>query len=170
MIEIEGLYGTDSVETLAALVNEVYAASENGLWSKGAARTSPSELAALAGQIAVAWLDGRPAGCVRVRRVDESVSEFGLLAAAPAYQGLGVGRALVAYAERRALSEGSRVMRLELIVPREWTHPSKAFLAGWYGRLGYRPVRRSTLEDAHPELVASQATPCEVVVYEKPLR
>jgi GNAT superfamily N-acetyltransferase len=160
-----------TVTALTDLVNEVYASSEKGLWIEDAARTTPAELGGLvhAGQIAVARLDGRLAGCVRVRRLDASASEFGMLAASPAYQGIGVGRALVRYAEQRGRDEGSRVMRLELLVPREWSHPSKEFLAAWYGRIGYRPVRTGTVADSHPDLASSLATPCDVVVYEKPL-
>lgn len=160
-----------TVTALTELINEVYASSEKGLWIEGMARTTPEEIGALVrdGQIAVARLDARLAGCVRVHRVDASTSEFGMLAASPAYQGTGVGRALVRYAERHGRDQGSRLMRLELLVPREWSHPSKEFLAGWYGRIGYRPVRTGTIEDAHPHLAAWLATPCDVVVYEKPL-
>lgn len=163
--------GDATVTTLAELVNEVYASSEKGLWTDGATRTTSSAFAGLVrdGQIAVARLDGRLAGCVRVRHLDATASEFGMLAVSPAYQGHGVGGALIRYAERRARERGGRVMRLELLVPREWTHPAKEFLAGWYGRLGYRPVRTGAVADAHPELVSALATPCDVVVYEKPL-
>jgi hypothetical protein len=28
-------------------------------------------------------------------------------------------------------------MQLELLVPRDWRHPSKEFLKSWYGRRGY---------------------------------
>jgi GNAT superfamily N-acetyltransferase len=163
--------GDDTVTALTDLVNEVYSSSEKGLWTEGAARTTPAELAGLvrAGQISVARLDGHLAGCVRVRRVDTSASEFGMLATAPEYQGLGVGRALITHAERRAQGEGSRLMRLELIVPSEWPHPSKEFLAAWYGRLGYHPTRTHAVADSHPDLVTWLATPCHVVVYEKRL-
>lgn len=164
--------GDTTVTVLTDLVNEVYAESEKGLWLAGTARTTPAVIAGLVrdGQLAVARLDGAVAGCVRVHRLDDAASEFGMLAVSPAHQGAGVGRALIGYAEHRGRDEGSRVMRLELLVPREWRHPSKEFLAAWYGGLGYRPVRTGTVADSHPELVASLATPCDVVVYEKPLR
>lgn len=171
-IEVLSEAGRATVAALTDLVNEVYASSEKGLWIEGAARTTPAALGGLVreGQISVARLHGQFAGCVRVRRLDATASEFGLLATAPAYQGTGVGRALVRHAERRGHDEGSRVMRLELIQPREWPHPSKEFLAAWYGRIGYRPVRTGAIADSHPDLVPSLATPCDVVVYEKSLR
>ena len=39
-----------------------------------------------------------------------------------------------------------RVMRLEVLVPRTWTHPSKQFLKAWYGRRGYRLVRTTPVD------------------------
>lgn len=156
---------------LATLVNDVYEESEKGLWLEGATRTTAEEIDTLvrAGQITVARLRGDLVGSVRVRRLDAATSEFGMLAASPEYRGIGVGRALVDHAERQGRAAGSGVMRLELLVPREWSHPSKEFLAAWYGRRGYRPVRTGGIEDSHPHLAGWLATPCDVVVYELPL-
>ena len=84
-------------------------------------------------------------------------------------RGTGIGRALVAFAERHSRERGRRAMQLELLVPLEWRHPSKEFLKEWYGRLGYRRVRTGSVEDAHPLLAPLLATPCRVEVYEKPL-
>jgi ribosomal protein S18 acetylase RimI-like enzyme len=160
-----------TITALTELINEVYAASEEGLWTGAGTRTTRDEVTALvrAGQIAVARRSGRLAGCIRVRRLDETASEFGMLAADPSCRGTGVGRELVRYAERRGRAAASRVMRLELLVPRAWTHPSKEFLAGWYARIGYRVVRRATAEESHPELAPLLATPCDFVIYEKDL-
>jgi hypothetical protein len=49
-------------------------------------------------------------------------------------------------------------------------HPSKEFLKSWYGRLGYRLVRTTKLDDGHPHLAPLLATPCDLEVHEKPLR
>ena len=35
--------------------------------------------------------------------------------------------------------------------------------------MGYRIVRTGRLEEAYPDLVAMLATPCEFVIYHKPL-
>ena len=61
-------------------------------------------------------------------------------------------------------------MQLELLVPRGWRHPSKEFLEAWYGRRGYRLIRTGSIDDAYPELAPLLATPCDLAVYEKPLR
>jgi GNAT superfamily N-acetyltransferase len=157
---------------VADLINTVYATSEIGIWRNGATRTTAAELAGLiaAGEIAVADRDGRIAGAVRVRDVAADASEFGMLAAAPDQRGTGVGRALLDFAEERGRARGLRAMRLELLVPRTWRHPSKEFLKAWYGRRGYRLVRTTTLDDGHPHLAPLLATPCVLEVHEKPLR
>jgi hypothetical protein len=60
-------------------------------------------------------------------------------------------------------------MQLELLVPREWSHPSKEFLRGWYARRGYRLVRVTTLDEAYAHLAPLLATPCDLEIHEKPL-
>jgi hypothetical protein len=60
-------------------------------------------------------------------------------------------------------------MQLELLVPREWRHPSKVFLDEWYRRIGYRVVSSTSVEDLHPQLAPMLATPCRFDVYEKSL-
>jgi GNAT superfamily N-acetyltransferase len=153
------------------LINRVYADAEKGLWVDGTARTSPDELAGIvrAGELAVARLDGRLVGAVRVRRLASGEGEFGMLVASPDHRGIGLGRRLVEFAERWARERGLDTMQLELLVPRDWTHPVKEFLREWYTRIGYRPVRRADLADDYPALAPLLATPCDFVVYHKPL-
>ena len=159
------------VERLTDLVNRVYAASEVGLWREGATRTTTAEMAGLvaAEEIAVATVDGALTGSIHVHTVSGSAGEFGLLAADPDRRGIGVGRALVAFAEVRIRDRGLRAIRLELLVPRTWRHPSKVFLDGWYGRMGYRVIHTAEVADAYPELAPMLATACEFRIYEKPL-
>jgi ribosomal protein S18 acetylase RimI-like enzyme len=157
---------------LADMINGVYAAAERGLWREGATRTTASEVAGLiaGGEIAVATRRGELAGAVRVHDVAPDASELGMLAAAPAHRGTGVGRALVDFAEGSSRDRGLRAIRLELLLPRAWRHPSKEALKAWYGRRGYRLVGAGTVDATHPHLAPLLATPCELAVYEKPLR
>ena len=53
--------------------------------------------------------------------------------------------------------------------PKGWTHPTKAFLAAWYTRLGYRVVHTGRLDDDYPDLALMLATPCHLLAYEKTL-
>ena len=160
------------VADLADLINSVYQRAENGLWREGTTRTTIAELARFiaAGDIVVARQHGQLAGSVRVHDVAPGVTEFGMLVAAPEYRGAGVGRALVEFAEQRALERDMRAMQLELLVPRTWRHPSKEFLSAWYGRRGYRVIRTRNVDDAYPHLAPLLATSCDLLVYEKPLR
>ena len=92
-----------------------------------------------------------------------------MLVAAPDRRGAGIGRALVAFAERTSRDQGLRALQLELLVPRDGRHPSKDFLATWYERIGYRIIRLGRIEDAHPHLAPFLATACDVQVREKAL-
>ena len=159
------------VERLTGLINDVYVVAEDGLWREGAMRTTTAEVARLidARELVAATVDGELAGSVQVRALSGRTGEFGLLAADARYRGLGVGRELVVFVERHCRERGLRAMQLELLVPREWRHPSKVFLDGWYRRMGYRVVRTTSVEDLQPALAPLLATPCEFLVYEKPL-
>lgn len=163
---------TGLINDLTALVNRVYAVAEDGLWADGTPRTTPAEMAELlaAEQIAVARVDGRIAGAVRIQRMDSGESEFGMLVADPAHRGTGIGRELVRFAERWSREQSLDTMQLEVLIPRHWVHPSKEFLKAWYTRIGYRPVRTGQFEESYPGLAPSLATPCDFVIYQKTLR
>jgi GNAT superfamily N-acetyltransferase len=91
------------------------------------------------------------------------------LVADPDARGTGIGRALLDFAEDQSRDSGMRAIQLELLVPREWQHPSKEFLKSWYGRRGDQLVRTISLDDTHPHLAPLLATPCNLEVHEKPL-
>ena len=159
------------VKRLTELINEVYATAEEGLWRDGATRTTPSQVAGLvrAREIAVATVSGELVGAVRVWAVSEVTGETGMLVADPERRNIGVGSALIAFAEGRGRELGLRTMQLELLVPRGWQHPTKVFLDEWYRRIGYRVTRTTGVAESEPELAPLLAVPCEFVVYEKSL-
>lgn len=159
------------VARVVDLVNRVYADAERGLWLDGTQRTDAGEVAAAirAGELVAARLDGHLVGVVRVQHLDGGLGEFGMLAASPDHRGAGIGRDLVAFAERWARARGRGRMQLELLVPRTWTHPVKEFLRGWYTRIGYRHVRTGRLDEAYPALQPRLATPCDFAIYHKDL-
>ncbi len=120
-------------------------------------------------ELAAAFAGDRPVGCVCVTRPDAATGELGLLAAARDATGRGVGRALVDFAETTARAAGAITMRLELLVPREGTHPAKVRLHAWYTRLGYRVAGRGDFVAAYPVVEPWLAVPCDLVAYAKPL-
>jgi GNAT superfamily N-acetyltransferase len=156
---------------LTDLVNGVYAAAEEGLWRDGATRITAAELAGLVGggEIAVAERDGAITGIVRVHDVAPDIGEFGLLAADPAHRGVGIGRALVDFAEAQARERGLPTMQLELLVAVGWTHPGKRVLRDWYARRGYRLAASRRVEEIRPHLTPLLATPCAFEVHRKAL-
>ena len=172
LLEPAAAYDGTLVAQLTSMINDVYLASESGLWRPEATRTTASEVAELirAGQIVVASRDGEVVGSVRVHDAADGASESGMLVAAPAHRGTGVGRALLGFVERRGHERGLRAIRLELLVPRTWSHPSKEFLSAWYGRRGYQIVRTERLDGPYPHLAPLLATPCDLQIREKPLR
>ncbi|BCB75554.1 hypothetical protein Pflav_019640 [Phytohabitans flavus] len=122
-----------------------------------------------AGELAVAHLDGTLVGAVRVQRLASGEGEFGMLVASPDHRGIGLGRRLVDFAEGWAREQGLATMQLELLWPRDWTHPVKQFLHEWYTRIGYLPVRTADFADDYAALAPLLATPCDFVIYHKPL-
>jgi N-acetylglutamate synthase-like GNAT family acetyltransferase len=159
------------VAEITDLINRVYATAEAGLWVDDLSRTTTTEIRELiaAEEIALARTGPQVVGCVRIQQLEDRVGEFGLLAAHPAHRGEGVGRELVRFAEALSRQRGLEIMQLELLAPRDWSHPTKVFLDAWYTRIGYRPVRSSSIEESYPQLAPLLATPCDFVVYQKPL-
>lgn len=160
------------VSTVTTLVNDVYTVAEEGLWEPVTSRTVAAEVEALigTGEIAVAVDGERIVGCVRVQLLTGGAGEFGMLAVDPSQRREGLGGALVGFAEQWCCDNGRESVQLELLVPRGWTHPVKAFLAGWYGRIGYEVVRVAKFEESYPELARRLATPCDFLIYRKNLQ
>jgi GNAT superfamily N-acetyltransferase len=159
------------VEELVRLVNEAYAVGEAGLWLEGTARTEPGEIADAirSGGMLAATLEGRLVGCAYVRPLDEGTADLGLISAAPARWGSGVGRELVRSAEELMRSRSATTMQLELLVPKGWVHPEKERLRAWYTRLGYRVVRSAPFEQVAAHLAPRLAAPCEFLIFRKPI-
>jgi ribosomal protein S18 acetylase RimI-like enzyme len=175
MLEIEVLPAAAAedaavVAEVGELVNRAYQVAEQGLWTDGVARTTPTETADAVAleELAVVRDEGRLVGSIRTRQIDSETGWFGALAVDPAHGGHGIGGKLVRFAEDRAMSAGARMMQLELLVPRE-AHAHTQRLAAWYRRLGYRETERRDLAEVEPTAVPFLAAPLNVMVMRKPL-
>lgn len=159
-----------TLSEVVALVNRAYAAAEAGLFLCDAPRTDLAETSAsaAAGALTLAWEDGRPVGAITHRLLDPHTGWFGALAVAQDRDGRGIGAQLVRSAEEWAIAQGAREMVLEILVP-EPTLPHFERLAAWYGRLGYREVRRASLATLDPASAAQLARPCAVETRRKAL-
>jgi GNAT superfamily N-acetyltransferase len=151
------------------MINAAYAAGEDGMWQPGTPRVFEQDVRAMleAGEIITVERDGELAGSVRVRRLGDDTGELGILSAATV--GSGVGPELIARAEAWARENGMTRMRLQLLVPREGTHPFKQRLHDWYTSLGYQVIGREPFEVALPEPSTYLLNPCDLVNYEKVL-
>jgi len=160
------------IKQLADLINAVYDDAESGMWRRLGTRTNPGEVERLLRNQALilAELDGMLVGAVKVNLLNNGIGEFGMLVANRNQRGKGIGSALVDRAEHWARGMACHTMRLEILTPRNWIHPSKEFLKQWYSRIGYTPQASEPFETLHPELVPELATECDFTVWHKSLR
>src|SRR6478736_5322651 len=132
--------GADSVKRLSDLINEVYDEAESGMEAKGHPNQSRRGRAPPSCSLVNLGRNRRRARGVGKRQRDERRNRrFGMLVADRNYRGEGIGSALVEHAERWAREHACHTMRLEILTPHHWTHPSKEFLRQWYARIGYEP-------------------------------
>ena len=166
---------TDSALELAKLINLVYAVAEEGMWKQinggPAPRTSEEEVHSLlaADRILIAKRGNLIIGSVCVRRLSPSLAEFGMLVAHPDCRGIGLGKALLNAAENYGRAGGAEIMQLELLTPKTWEHPVKAFLHQWYTRIGYKPMKQEPFEKTYAALAEQLAAPCNFTIYHKKL-
>jgi GNAT superfamily N-acetyltransferase len=90
----------------------------------------PGAYAPPAGRLALATVDGQPAGCVALRRVDALRAEPKRLYVRPAFRGYGLGRALLEWVMNQARLAGYR----ELVGD---TMPAMKDALALYDRMGW---------------------------------
>ncbi len=157
---------------VALVINDAYGVGEAGLWRDGVGRTTADEMAERirAGEVLVATTNGRVVGCASVRRIDETTTEVGLISTRLDSWGSGVGSKLVEAAEDVGRSHGATTMQLKVLAPLTGTHSAKERLSDWYRRLGYECVDSLPFEQVASHLESDLATPCEFLLFKKPLR
>ncbi len=94
------------------------------------------------GCLLLARQDGRPAGCVALRRFDDDKCEMKRLHVRPPYRGRGIGKSLATEIIDEARRLGYRKMRLDSIADR------MAEAVSLYRALGFREIPRY---GDHPE-------------------
>jgi len=168
----EESFTNDDILVLSKLINNVYNDAESGMWKIDILRTTPEEInnLILKKNLIIAYFNNNIVGAVAVKSMpDKKTGEFGMLVADQAYRGLGIGSALVDAAESWAQSQNFSRMRLELLTPKNWEHPSKTFLKKWYNRIGYVPNKTELFELMYPDKFNELATECDFTVWYKTL-
>ena len=146
------------VPAITRLINRAYRVED---FFVDGDRIAEREVAALAAANQLVVLDGAAGDLaaaihVRVEQGDER-GYFGLLSVDPAYQGLGLGKRMVAVAEALCEAMGCRTVSLRVVNIREE-------LAPWYRRLGYRETGAT-----EPFNDPRAKRPCHFVEMAKPL-
>ena len=78
-------------------------------------RTLPGRYAVPDGRLFLAAVDGEPAGCIALRRLEDSVCEMKRLYLRPRFRGLGLGRVLIERLMDEARGCGYSKMRLDTL-------------------------------------------------------
>jgi GNAT superfamily N-acetyltransferase len=161
----------DNIKRLLDLINEVYDEAESGMWKRKGTRTNAAEIERLlrSRALILAEIDGALVGSINVNLMGNGVGEFGMLVADRKHRGKGIGSALMDSAEKWACEMACHTVRIELLTPRNRTHPSKEFMKKWCARMGYKPLATESFEILHPELVPELATECDFTVWHKSL-
>ena len=137
---------------LALLINHVYRETDAGILNEETNRTSSPEIKEMLekSELLLAELDGKIVGSARVSKADFETAKLSMLMCHPEYRNQGIGTALIAKAEDWAREQHCVNIFLELLIPREWIHPHKEFLAEWYTQLGYQPYNTIPCEEVYP--------------------
>lgn len=124
----------DEVDALRGIVQRAYEPYVPRIGRRPAPMDDDYAARVRSGQVTVAVVRGGPAGLI----VTEPQADHLLIdnvAVEPAYQGRGIGRALLAHAERIAARSGLRELRL-------YTNAAMTENLALYPRLGYRETGR----------------------------
>lgn len=169
----ETLSNTDTNRLYEILIH-AYAETEQSVWGENYVRIQKDEFIALIakGEIFYAQLNDSVVGSIYVYRKNESTFSFGLLSADFSLKGIGIGKALVDYAEAHAIEQGATYMDLEILRPIDEEVPFKEVLKQWYTKLGYVYTLSGTFVELKPDK-ASKAKgliqPCTFDCYQKVL-
>jgi putative acetyltransferase len=103
----------------------------------------PGAYAPPSGRLALTWVDGQPAGCAALRRVNATRAEPKRLYVRPAYRGRGLGRALLEWVMDEARSAGYK----ELVGD---TMPVMKDALALYDRMGFERMGVGTPTQTPP--------------------
>lgn len=160
------------VDELCSIVNTVYDETEGDLFLGGMSRrTNPRKLQELseAGSLYAAMEGNKPAGMIVISYPEENVADFSMLAVGPKFQGQGLARQIMDFAESTAKDSGAVKVEAVLLQPASGNHSYKEFLKGWYTRLGWEEDGELPFSSRYPKAAARTKTPCKLIRITKSL-
>ena len=172
------------VSLLTCLINEAYKIGEAGILVDTSTQrfirvTEDDLIEAITDQkiLELQHDNGNIIGCIKVSKIHDDVAEWGCLAVAQEYQGMGYGSVLVRAAEDHIYRNlNCHVAQLDLLAPTHWKHIHKERLRGWYQRMGYHLAKGSYEESTirlpcHSKLgdFIIMATDVDCTTYQKKL-
>ena len=120
-------------------MNDAYVRGEKDMWKENV-RTNYDEIKQMVSEdkIIVAILNDdfvEPIGSVMCDSnfdKEKHLADLGMLCVKEDQTGKGIGKLLILESEKRAKEMGCSTMRLEILSPRDWKHPTKTWLDVWY--------------------------------------
>jgi GNAT superfamily N-acetyltransferase len=140
-------------ERLFNIIRIAYAETEKEVWGEGYVRVSREQLKQhiKEDQFLIALIDDEIVGGIRYYEKKPGCWTFGLLGAAFEHKGKGIGRALIAEAENKAISAGGTEMSIEVLRAKDIDTDFKVNLANWYQRLGYEFTGKIDVMSVYPD-------------------
>jgi GNAT superfamily N-acetyltransferase len=106
---------------------------------------------------------GPVVGFVTINPRSDAAAEIHVLGVPATHHGLGLGRALVAHAERIVVARGFEYLQVKTLGP---SRPNAAYARtrGFYARMGFRPLEENRLwGDANPCLILVKHLRCSAL-------
>ena len=99
---------------------------------------------------------------------EKHLADLGMLCVKEDQTGKGIGKLLILESEKRSKEMGCTTMRLEILSPRDWKHPTKTWLDVWYTqKMGYTKGALEDFTECFPEHAARLKDPCVFTTYHK---
>eukprot|EP00045_Choanoeca_perplexa_P020565 m.4658 g.4658 ORF g.4658 m.4658 type:complete len:187 (-) comp7098_c0_seq1:51-611(-) len=176
-IGVPSSYLPSDVKVIIGMVNAAYDYGEKGMWNEGFTRTTKEGVIELldARKLLVAKQKDAIIGCIKLdpsyktqrhNGTPAHMAEIGMLAVSSDLRRHGLGKKLMTAAIVAAQAAKCNGIELQLVQPKDWTHPVKAFLAQWYASLGFELVGEQDDVAEFFRIAQYLATEVKVAVYE----